>query len=232
MNKGGIITLLMTVLLMLVSIDASADTDLDRLLCDKIAAYYDLDPVSVEIEIRKNKIRADESDYDSLEVVPMSNSEPRGLVPFKVSLFKAGRPVTKAQIRARISWFEYALVTTDAVRRHDIVTLDKFGIEKVETTYLTDKVLNSPEQLNDRWARKNIKKGQIITTALVEKIPAVISGKNIDIIYKTEAMEISAAGVALEAGYVGEKIRVRNSQSRKVIACTIIDGKTVQVNTH
>jgi len=222
----------MAAALMLISLDALAGSELDKAICDNIAAIYSLDPVSTEIEIRKNKIVIESGDYDSLEVSPMSNAEPRGLIPFKVSLYKEGAIVKNGQVRVRISCYDYALVTTGRVKRHDMITLDKFEIRRVETTYISEKVLQSPDELINRWARKNIGKDQIITSGLVEQVPAIISGKNIYIMYKTPAMEITAPGVALEAGYIGDRIRVRNSQSRKVIACTIMDRETVQVDTH
>jgi len=232
MLKDRLITLALAALLMVVSIDTMADDDLNRDMINGIISYYDLDPVRVEIEFRKNRIKAEPGDYDSLEINPMSNSEPRGLIPLKVTLYKNGDEVKSGQIRIRISWFENALVTTDKIRRHDIIMPNKYQLKRVETTYLTEKIVNSPAQLAECWAKKNIGKDQILTSGLIEVIPAVVSGKEVSIMYRTQAMEITARGTALEAGYIGESIRVRNSQSRKIIACTIIDRETVQVNTH
>lgn len=209
-----------------------ADDGLNRAITAKILACYDLDTTGVEIEFRKNNIEAAFDSYDSLYVKPMTDAEPRGLVPFQVALFKGGELVSRKQISTRISRFEYALVTTDRIRRQDILTPEKYTLKRVETTYLTEKALTSPEELAGSWARKNIGKDQIITSGLIERIPTIMSGKQISILFKTESMEISAAGIAMETGYVGDLIRVRNSQSRKVIPCTIIDRNTVQVSTH
>ncbi|MEW5923047.1 MAG: flagellar basal body P-ring formation chaperone FlgA [Candidatus Zixiibacteriota bacterium] len=211
---------------------AMADENLERAIAARIMAIYDLDTADTEIEFRRNNLDAGSDTYDGIEVAPMTDAEPRGLLPFRVTLSIEGETVRKAQVSVRINRYEYALVTTDRISRHDVPLADKYTLKKVETTYLTDKALTSPEQLAGCWAKKNIGKDQIITSALIERIPAIISGKQISILYKTESMEITAAGVAMEAGYVGDLIRVRNSQSRKVIACTIIDRETVQVNTH
>lgn len=212
--------------------DAAADDGLNKAIKEKIAALYQLDRAATEIEIRKNNIRISESEYDSLEITPMTSSAPRGLIPFQVKLYSRNELVKKKQIRAKIAWFDYVLVTADRIRRQEIITSDKYRVEKRETTYLTEKPVTSADELKGRWAKRNIGKRQILTTGMVELIPTITSGREVSILYKTDVLEISARGIALETGYSGDIIRVKNSQSRKVIACTIVDEDTVQVSSH
>ena len=232
MNNNRLKIFAISIFLLMAAGAAMADETLDGIITSGIFAIYKLDTVNAQIEFRRNNLEAAPDSYDSIDITPMTDAEPRGLIPFRVILSKEGEIVKKAQISARISRYEYALVSTGRINRHDVPLADMYTIKKVETTYLTDKALNSPEQLAGCWAKKNIGKDQVITSGLIERIPAIISGKQVSIIFKTNALEITTAGVAMETGYIGDLIRVRNSQSRKVIACTIIDRETVQVNTH
>jgi flagella basal body P-ring formation protein FlgA len=48
-------------------------------------------------------------------------------------------------------------------------------------------------------------------------------------VYKNGLFEVSATGVALEAGGRGHEIRVRNEASKKIIAATVLEPGLVGV---
>jgi flagella basal body P-ring formation protein FlgA len=102
----------------------------------------------------------------------------------------------------------------------------------MEITSLTSRPLTSENSLADLWAKRDIRKDQILSSGSVEKIPTVLSGQGVSILYKSAILEISAKGVAMESGYVGEKIRIKNDQSKKVLTGTILDSETVEITTN
>jgi len=210
----------------------SADDNLDRAISDKIMSLYNLDSNKTEIEIRKNKINAAPTEFDSVEVVSLTRSEMRGLIPFQLTFYKEGKSISSGQVRAMIAHFEQVLVTNGIIRRQDTIPPDRYEIKRMETTYLSDKPLQSPDELAGKWAKRNIGKEQILTAGMVEMIPMIGPGREVSMQFKTAGLEVTARGTALEPGYAGDIIRVRNIQSRKVIACTVLDAETVQVPTH
>lgn len=71
--------------------------------------------------------------------------------------------------------------------------------------------------------------GQVITIEAVEVIPVVQKGKMATLVFNGQSMRLTVPVEILEDGKLGSTIRVRNMQSRKVVAARVIDGETVQV---
>jgi flagella basal body P-ring formation protein FlgA len=208
---------------------ASRAETLDRTIIKGIIDYYDLGAYDIEIDIRSNRLRADSTDFDSLTVEPLTRGEPRGLLSFKVFLFKEGTVSEEGQVRVKIEYYQDVMVTTDRIRRHQPVTPDKVTIKRMETTSLTVRPLTLDDNISGMWAKRDIRKNQIVSSSLIEKIPAVQTGQGVAILYKTAGLEITARGAAMENGHVGEKIKVQNNQSNKVISCVVLNNEIVQV---
>jgi flagella basal body P-ring formation protein FlgA len=227
-----IICLSLLAFIVLISVPWAADDHFEQVFRDSLLTMYDLNPDKTEISIVRNRLNIGKSAYDALKISPLTTSEPRGTLPFKVTLFLKGRAAGEGQIRIKIAHFENVLVTSDRIRRQSPITADKYEVERREITRLTERPVLSPADLVGKWARRNISKGQILTSGMLEMIPDVTPGSKVSIQYKTSAFEITALGIVMEPGYRGDVIRVKNSHSRKIIACTVIDETTVQVSSH
>jgi flagella basal body P-ring formation protein FlgA len=64
---------------------------------------------------------------------------------------------------------------------------------------------------------------------MIEEIPTIISGQDVEIVYRAPGFEVSAQGLALQSGYRGEIIKIKNLQSKKIITATVQDDGTVLV---
>lgn len=232
MLKGSLACLKIPACILLFAGYALSDDILNKEIKNSIISAYDLDTAVTRIEIRKNRIEIRSDEYDSLEMIPLTNSSPRGFISVHVNLYKESKLVISRQVRVCIDYFKDVLVTSDRIKRHEVITSDKFRIEKQKVTYLTERPLTSENELLGKWAKRSIGKRQILTSGMVESIPAVTSGQQVSILYRSPGFEISARGVALETGHKGDLVRVRNIQSKKVIVCTILDDETVQVSPH
>ncbi len=229
MGKNKRICLFLVSLLLLTANAVWGKTSLDSAIVCRIVHFYNLDTDNTEIEIVKNRIEINPGDYDSLHLEPLTRSEPRGLLPLRVELFNNGQVIEKGQIRVRIRLFDYVLVTADKIRRNEELTPNHVTRQRCDITYLNEKPVKDVGLLSGYRAKRKIGIDQILTSGLIEKIPVLEPGQEVSIVCSMPGVEISAAGVVMESGYTGETIRVRNSQSRKIVNCTIIDSETVQV---
>jgi len=208
------------------------DEIMDRRISEAVRSFFDLDSISVEVEIRRNRLETARMQYDSLEIVPLTRSEPRGLFSVRVNLYNDGRLIEKGQVRTRISYYDSVLVTTDKIRRQDEITSEQCRTEWREVTFLTDKPLSDVSRLSGLRAKRSIGKGQILTSGMVEAVPPVVYGQEVMITYATSLVEITVLGTALEKGYVGDIIKVKNNQSKKIIKGAVVEGGKVQVLSH
>lgn len=229
MNRDKWICLVTIGLVLLLSPVARAKSDLERDLTDCVIGTLKLDTSRTTIEILKSRFIQKAIDYDSLEIVPMTRALPRGLIPLQVFLYKEGRIILKEQVRVRIAEYQTVLVTTGHIKRNDIITFDKYRKERREVTSLTDKPLISDEELAGKWAKRSINPGQILTSDMIEEIPLIMAGKQVSILFRNPGLQITTLGAAIESGYKGENIKVRNIQSGKTIKGTVLDSVTVAV---
>lgn len=195
-----------------------------------VIKYYDLEDSDVEVELRTSRIAIEPESYDSLVVDPLTRGEPRGLLSFAVRAYKKGEFVAEDQIRVKIEYFKEVYVTTDRIGRRDKITPEKVTLKRMEITSLTEKPVTSDDDLSKMWTLRSINKDQILTTGIVDLIPPVKSGQGVSILYKSGPLEIVARGIAMEDGFQGDMIRVRNNQSRKTILATVADDETVEIS--
>ena len=71
--------------------------------------------------------------------------------------------------------------------------------------------------------------GQVIFADAVETIPVVTKGKVLTLVYTGQSLKLTVPVESLEDGSLGSTIRVRNMQSRRVVAARVIDAETAQV---
>jgi flagella basal body P-ring formation protein FlgA len=71
--------------------------------------------------------------------------------------------------------------------------------------------------------------GQVISAEAVEPIPVVAKGQVLTLVYDGDALKLSVPVESLEDGGIGSTIKVRNMQSRRVVAARIVDADTAQV---
>ena len=229
MKNGKWICLIIIGLILTTAPNSFSNTNFEELLTKNIINLYNLEKYDIEVELRSSRFDASELDFDSLSILPMSESKPRGLLSFKVALFNDGQEVKKGQIRVKIAYFENVLIAADRIGRHQIINHENCISKRMEITSLTSRPLTSENSLADLWSKRAIRKGQILSSGSVEKIPTILSGQGISILYKSAILEISAKGKAMESGYVGEKIKIKNEQSKKILTGTIVDSETVEI---
>lgn len=71
--------------------------------------------------------------------------------------------------------------------------------------------------------------GQVIMAEAVESIPVVAKGKVLTLIYEGKSLKLTAPVESLEEGGIGNTIKVRNLQSRRIVAARILDAETALV---
>ncbi len=216
----------------------SSASNLNEILKKEIISLYSIDTSRCDIEIKKNRIRIKADEFDSLCVNSLAGSisdaqlVPRGSISLRVKFYKDKNEIKKGQIRVKVRHFENVLISIDRIKRFEIPTPEKYKIKWMEITSLTDNPVTSEDELSGKWAKRNVGKGQILTSRMFETIPTITSGQEVSILYKSTGLEISTRGTALQSGCIGDLIKIKNNQSRKIIACTVMDDATVQVYSH
>lgn len=90
-------------------------------------------------------------------------------------------------------------------------------------------VARSFDEAIGKAARATLLPGRLIPLAALGEPEVVKNGGAVTLAFRADGMEIRAAGVALQAGAAGERIRVRNASTGVVVSGLLRDDGLVMV---
>lgn len=167
------------------------------------------------------------TDSLGLEVVSLATTSPGHLdVDFKSI---AGSDEVRFQLRAVADEWRMVPVATRPLAKGQIVSASDIQFQKVNGTAVGRDILENLGDLVGRSVTKDVGQGEMFRAGSVGIPSVVASGSRVVLLFRQNRLEASASGVALEAGGLGQEIRVRNSQSNKVVTGRVIEPGTVLV---
>lgn len=110
--------------------------------------------------------------------------------------------------------------------------------EQLNTSHLTDSLVNissirqgyalAREDIIGKEAKRNIGAGEPFKTSSLDAPTAIRRGESVTLQAQAGAIKVSSSGVALADGRVGQKIRVRNSSSERIVTGIVLNQGLVQ----
>lgn len=157
----------------------------------------------------------------------------RGVTPgprrFLLAVVGGGREITKVWVQADIRIFAQVVVTSRPLAPYEVITADAVRLERREVGALATRAFTKIADVVDRQAARALAVNEILTPALVEQPRVLRRGSAVTLLYETAALRVETAGQALEGGKVGDRVRVKNASSGKVVEGQILDARTVRV---
>lgn len=190
---------------------------------------YQLDPQWYELEVLEGRLDYIERDYSIAVDKALTQKDPIGLFSVLATVQYPDGNTESVQVRLRVRKFADVVISKDRLGRFDLLSADKFTVDRQDITNLREQPLTSVDNVAGMRAARNIRRGDILTTGSIEPIPDIEAGNDVTIVYQEGPCTITALGKALERGYRGETVRVRNTSSGKIITAEIIDNSSVSV---
>jgi flagella basal body P-ring formation protein FlgA len=207
---------------------ALAET-LEQYLAEKVITDYQLDPDKVRITLVRSDLEQIEIDGFAIEAYPATQSDPRGRFPMRVELFRDGARVEKGSVSLDVRVFADLPVPVQNIKRHEMLTADLFKYKRFDITSITEKLLTETAQFEGCRAKQNLAADRYIPLRRVEKLPDVENGNTVTIVGYSDLFEIRARGLALQNGVIGESIKVKNVDSRKILIGKITAPGVVEI---
>ncbi len=202
----------------------------ERVIVTSVMSMFHLDPLDIEIEVLSNQLEGRDVTESSLSLRPLTQKDPVGLFTVLATLTENGETVATGQVRMRIRKYAEVMVANDRIKRGEIIDSAMVIFQRREVTNLIERPLTSVDELTGFRVKRNLKKGTIVTTGAIEAIPDIESGRETLIIYSDGLCRVTAPGVALQPGAVGDYIKVRNQATKKIIMSRVIDDRAVAVD--
>lgn len=124
----------------------------------------------------------------------------------------------------QVAILKHAVIRNTVISENDIV-LDKRNINRLTSGYF-----DAPEQLIGKIITQNLSSGAVLTKHHIKAATAVNRGQSVTLIAKNSVIEVRMKGVAMSKGAIGERIKVKNTNSERIIEGIIIDKDLISVN--
>jgi len=131
-------------------------------------------------------------------------------------------------VTGKLSFFKEAPVAKRMIRSGDRFSENDVEMKKINVSFAKD---GSPslQELNGKIAIRTITMGQPIFMNDLKREPAATRGQIIKILVGDESFEVSSTGTAQEAGGIGDVIKVKSSDTQKMLSGVLIEKGTVRI---
>ena len=147
-----------------------------------------------------------------------------------VAYFSAGaKTLAPMKIAGRYELMAEVPVLKERVSNGQPIEASNIEIKTFGTNRLREHTIASATDLIGKTPKHSISALRPIRADEVITAPIVKKGENLNITYKTNAMEISTLGQAMEDGAAGDVIKIRNPDSNTIIQATITGKGTAQI---
>ena len=191
---------------------------------------YQLDMDNHEIEHLTDQLFTLDGSAAVTVLRPLSQKEPLGLFTVLAQVAYPDGRTEQMQVRLRIRKFADVVVATDKLDRHTTVDQSAFSVVRTDVTTLREQPVTSLDAMTGLRTTRIIRVGTVVTSGMIEAIPEVEAGTEVSIVFNDGLCTITARGKALEPGYKGDRVRVRNDASGKIIQAEVVDNASVSVN--
>jgi len=198
---------------------------------EQLANDVNLDPdVRIEIDVRwKQDVLLETPGVVDYHVRKLSNRPFRGPTVTRLEISVDDALVRTLAITVDTRLFRDVVVTARTLRRAELLEEGAVEIEERDITQLKHGFYTSLEELELIQSSRPIGAGDVITHRHAEPVPVIHRGDEIVMLVRSTHMSLEAVGEALQDGGIGEKIRVRNGESGKVVRGQIIEPGLVEI---
>jgi len=120
-----------------------------------------------------------------------------------------------------ITQFANVIVTTETVSRGEFLKANQIKLERKSLNFLHNGYLKSMQEAIGKQLKATLAKGLVISPKQLNHPYAVKRGQNVNILAKSDLISVRIKGKALANARVGDRIRVKNTSTNKIVEGTV-----------
>jgi flagella basal body P-ring formation protein FlgA len=121
------------------------------------------------------------------------------------------------------------VVTTTDIHRGTLIRKEDLQLEMRDISSLHRGYLESLDQAVGKSVKQSIRSNQVVTPSKIVSPRAIKRNSRVTILASSNSIQVRMAGIALENGSIGERIRIRNQSSNLEIDAKVVAPGVVQV---
>lgn len=178
--------------------------------------------------------------------VPQKLNLPQGEVTYELTVpsgIKPGLPTSvflavlvdgeiykKVVCRVRVHIYENVLVAARPLVRQQVVAAGDLRFQPKEINAYSGRCLTGLKDAVGFIMARNISAGTVLLKNMVVKPIIMQQGMPVHLLVSFHGVRVQTDGLALQSGREGDRIRVRNAASKKILYGEIIDSNTVEIS--
>lgn len=132
-------------------------------------------------------------------------------------------------VPVHIEQFVSVITANHSIRRGQVLTGENLLVSKRSSSRLPGNYLKTSDAIVGQVATREISAGTLLTQSMFKPQKLVKRGQRVTLSMKTGAIAVRVAGVAMSDGIRGERIKVRNLSSKKIVDGTVSDANLILV---
>ncbi|MCC2646372.1 MAG: flgA [Rickettsiaceae bacterium] len=134
------------------------------------------------------------------------------------------------EISGRYKAFTEVPMVKRYIKRGEVLSEEDLSHSDIDITKSEQNIINNNEHIVGLQAKRDLQPGYVLKNSDLSHPSLIKENDEVTLIYKTNAIEVKATGIALKAGAAGDTIKVKNDRSNKIISGVIVAKGMVQVN--
>ncbi|WP_083938613.1 flagellar basal body P-ring formation chaperone FlgA [Succinispira mobilis] len=145
-----------------------------------------------------------------------------------VSVYVNGQRFLNISLAYKIKKYDLLLVANKNLSNGETIDFTNVRLEKRESTRDAEYV-KSIEEVVGLKLKRSVSVDTVLLKNYLDKPQLIRRGLPVMIISRQGNIEVNAPGIALQNGVLGDKIRVRNSSSGKIVVGEVMDANNVRI---
>ena len=150
----------------------------------------------------------------------------RGRQTVKVSCH--GSSPWRIYVPVELTRRQQAVVAARPLSSGDVITAADLSLASVDANSARQRYYTDPRELVGMMATQPLQSGQLITTRHLGVNAVVKRGDLVSIRVGTRGFVVGSTGEVQERAGVGQRVRVKNTHSGKMIEAVVVDSRTVE----
>ena len=152
---------------------------------------------------------------------------PKMLVPVVFGL--SNKNSRSANLWVRVELYKDVVIAREKIRKGSIISQESVTVSNREVALMPDTYFEDIKEVSGKMAKSTINAGSIINIWMLKLQPVISKGSKIKVSVTGSNIVIETEGIALEDGQIGDKIKVRRSDSGKTFDAIVINSESVEV---
>ncbi|MCY0965912.1 flagellar basal body P-ring formation chaperone FlgA [Parathalassolituus penaei] len=138
-------------------------------------------------------------------------------------------PWWQQNIAIQLHNFRNVAVLTRALNNGEPLTPEAVNWIRQDVGELNQGFFTTPEDIIGQTAKRTLRAGTVLSPDQIQQPMAVARGDKVRIVLRKAVIHLETDGTAQQDGRIGERIRVRNSQSGKTVNAIVVASGEVEI---